>query len=900
MPQWSKEAANELEAYLSGERNALDKSDVDADEVLEDLRTHVDEEIKGRGLQVVTRRDVSEILRRIGPLAGREEGKEANINAPDASKTQFKTAPGPALAIFGVVLPTISIVVELCTRACARSFFDPMPTWWHVLLVSSAPIINALVISQIRQGSRAHPRLLMAANAVAITVAAFYAVAFVPLLLPGVVAVFFFGFGLLPMGPLFALVAAICCRCRLASFFGKSRRTAGAQLLGYAAAVAFLGVLEFPNIAARIGLELADSQDPAVQTRGMSLLRSAGSEATMLRACYERPRKFTNLAAFLISPENPVHQKEARTIFFRVTGKPFNSVPPPRLYHSAGRWSALDELAWDWDEGLGGATVAGRVRGLDLAGSRLDGRIHGQAGLAYLEWTFEFANHSSRQREARAQILLPPAGVVSRLTLWVNGEELEAAFAGRAQTRAAYQEVAVRQRRDPVLVTASGPNRILMQCFPIPPDGGAMKVRLGITAPLAMSNPLNGRFPLPKIIERNFRLPPNLEHALWIESGSKLSSPLENLKPGVIREKSANGETAPSNEISILRGQLADVDLLSNRAALRVRLPEASIRVRTAGFNPSESRDAEKTETNVAVILQDLVADPPPGFDRLAIVIDGSIGMTPFHREIARSLAQLPPSIELFLIHASNEQTADKNARNSADKPISKDDAAAKVHRLQAVGGQDNLDGLVQAWDLASAGQKGAVLWIHGPQPVALSSNAALRQRLERSPAHPQLFAIQTSAGPNRLLEQLVGGAVQSLPRWNSLENDLADWFRQLGSETGSWSFQRRAVSLDEVPGLDEVPEVTDHVRRLYAADQIETFASTGDRKKAVQMAGQHQLVTSVSGAVVLETKEQFDRAGLSPVDPAEVPVIPEPASWLLLSLGLCLGMWRRFRPRRR
>lgn len=898
MPQWSKEAANELESYLSGERNALDKSDVDTDEVLEGLRAHVDEEIKGRGLQVVTRKDVAEILRRIGPLTGQKDRKAANVDAPGASQTQFKTTPGPALAIFGVVLPTISIVVELCMRVCARAFFDPMPTWWHVLLIFSVPAANALVISQIRRGSRCCPQLLMAANAVAITVAAFYAVGFVPLLLPGVVAVLFFGFGLLPMGPLFALVAAICCRCRLASFLGKSRRTAGAQLLGYAAAIASLGALEFPNIAARIGLELADSQNPAVQTKGVRLLRSVGGESTMIRACYERPRKFTNLAAFLISPENPVRQQEARMIFFRVTGKPFNSVPPPRLYHSAGRWNALDELAWDLDEGLGGSTVAGRVRGLDLVGSRLDGRIHGQAGLAYLEWTFEFVNHSSRQREARAQILLPTDGILSRLTLWVNGEEREAAFAGRAQTRAAYQEVAVRQRRDPVLVTTSGPNRILMQCFPIPPDGGAMKVRLGITAPLAMSDPRNGKIPLPKIIERNFRLPPGLEHALWLESGSELSSPLENLKPGVIREKSADEET--SNEISTLRGQIADAELLSNRAALRVRLPEASIRVRTAGLNPNGSQNTEKTRNKAAVILQELAAESPMNLDRLAVVIDGSGGMAPFYQEIARSLTQLPPSIELFLIHASNEQTTDKNARSSIEEPISKDAAVAKVHGLQAVGGQDNLDGLVRAWDIASAGKNSAVLWIYGPQPVALSSDAALRQRLERSPKHPQLFAMQTAAGPNRILEQWDAGAIQSLPRWNSLENDLADWCRQLGAKTGPWRFQRRAVSLDAIPDLDEVPEVTDHVRRLYVADQIESLASTGDRKKAVQMAGQHQLVTSVSGAVVLETKEQFDRAGLSPVDPAEVPVIPEPASWLLLCLGLCLGMFRCFRPRRR
>jgi hypothetical protein len=64
-------------------------------------------------------------------------------------------------------------------------------------------------------------------------------------------------------------------------------------------------------------------------------------------------------------------------------------------------------------------------------------------------------------------VQLPPGGVVSRLTLWVNGEEREAAFAGRSQTRQAYQQV-VSRRRDPVLVTTAGRDRVLVQCFPVP------------------------------------------------------------------------------------------------------------------------------------------------------------------------------------------------------------------------------------------------------------------------------------------------------------------------------------------------------------------------------------------------------------------------------------------------
>ena len=76
--------------------------------------------------------------------------------------------------------------------------------------------------------------------------------------------------------------------------------------------------------------------------------------------------------------------------------------------------------------------------------------------------------------------------MVSRLTLWIDGEEREAAFGGRSQVKTAYKET-VQQRRDPVLVTTCGPDRVLVQCFPVPPGGGRMKLRLGITAPLVLT-----------------------------------------------------------------------------------------------------------------------------------------------------------------------------------------------------------------------------------------------------------------------------------------------------------------------------------------------------------------------------------------------------------------------------
>src|SRR5690606_16178259 len=120
--------------------------------------------------------------------------------------------------------------------------------------------------------------------------------------------------------------------------------------------------------------------------------------------------------------------------------------------------------------------------------------------------------------EARARLLLPLGGVVSRVTLWVNGEEREAAFAGRAQARRAYESVAIAQRRDPLLVNTAGPGRVLAQAFPVPSGGGTLKARLGITVPLGLPSADSARLALPRILDANFQVGPDLRHAVLLRS----------------------------------------------------------------------------------------------------------------------------------------------------------------------------------------------------------------------------------------------------------------------------------------------------------------------------------------------------------------------------------------------
>ena len=164
------------------------------------------------------------------------------------------------------------------------------------------------------------------------------------------------------------------------------------------------------------------------------------------------------------------------------------------------------------------------LRGLSLAGSRIDGSVDARAALGYVEWTFELANAAPMQREARAELVLPPGGVVSRVTLWIDGVEREATFAGRDATRRAYERV-VRRQRDPILVTTTAPDRVLVQCFPVQPNGGVMKARIGITAPLQLTTRAAGTLGLPYFAQRNFAVPASVKHAVSIASKDRFAAP---------------------------------------------------------------------------------------------------------------------------------------------------------------------------------------------------------------------------------------------------------------------------------------------------------------------------------------------------------------------------------------
>jgi hypothetical protein len=206
-------------------------------------------------------------------------------------------------------------------------------------------------------------------------------------------------------------------------------------------------------------------------------------------------------------------------------------------------------------------------------------------------------------------------------------------------------------------------------------------------------------------------------------------------------------------------------------------------------------------------------------------------------------------------------------------------------------GGQDNVPALVQGWDLASANPGGLVVWIHGPQPVLLDSADLLMQRFLWRGQQTRLCDFQTANGPNRIAEKLDG--IQAASRVARLGTVAEDLGRFLSTASGGLPVVkgiREKVPAGEVPEDGAVRRVSKHLARLWAFEEVARLAAGRSREAAVALAAQYQLVTPVSGAVVLETQQQFAQAGLEPVSAETVPSVPEPAALWWVGAALMLG----------
>ncbi|MFM9941528.1 MAG: VIT domain-containing protein [Hyphomicrobiaceae bacterium] len=833
-------------------------------------------------------------------------GGIATVNQADAIETGVRqaasgppphpTPPGSgpahiALLIFGVVHPAAVILIEALTGYCRTHLFDPMPTFWHVGLLAMVPIGNFVLWRCLVGGlplSRFRQTIL---NGFVTGIAGFYALLFLPLLPIALVAILV-GVGLLPLAPHASFIASL----RLASHL---KATPGAEpwstqgfLLGLSVAVLALVALDAQQAVTRHGLRLAVSADPAERARGIDLLRTWGHHSTILEQANGLPsRSLGPLTALMLAgdvslldrPRPMVNAQQAREIYYRVTGQAYSSAARKTLTSPA----ALAAVR-QFDNDQGGSQVGGTVPGLSLATSRLDGTINADDAVAYIEWLFEVRNDSASMSEARMAIALPPGAVVSRVTLWVNGVEEEAAFAGRAQVRQAYERV-VRRAQDPFLVTTNGADRVLAQAFPVMPNGGLMKFKIGITAPLELDGADKARLVLPAIVDRNFAASDDLRHAVWLESKRALTTVGNTLTTSALE----GGGTRIAGEIGTSR-------LAQARPVIAIARDPAHRFV-----------EASNPETGSAV--QEILSPSAAPASTLMLVLDGSVGTKPHVRPILAALDALPSGLPVGLAIANERGTV------IAPAPWTPEHRARLREALLTeiyVGGADNTDALIAGVLAAGSGPGARVLWIHGAQPVRFTASKPrfeqVAARIRSAPA-PALALYALDSGPNMMLSDAPwSGEARDIPATGDITADLTRALRRMTGQDAVPAVRRTLVTR---PGLETEPQMppvvpiaakgSSHIVRLAAHDEVQSLmrrAKPDAHKAAVELAGLHRLVTPVSGAVVLESKRQYQEAGLvqgMKGQPGNVPTVPEPHEWaliLLAALGLGWLLWQRQR----
>ena len=853
MKDWTEAAEMRLEEYLR-ERVAREQMHgEEAIELKEDLRRHIHEEVQhDEGIATCGLMQLEQVLGKLD--AGY---KPAPVPSAVVEKPKPSAFRRGSMMFFAVILPLLIVLFEWVTNFCGATFFDPIPTPVHGLLLLAVPLLNAWLLRTVEQPSLEHPKRRAIAAGLSFGVSAFYGLLFLPLVPLSVMALMAFGMGLLSLSP---IIAWLC------SWLLSRKEKGKALLFGSAnfgrwwwtSVLVVLGLLmiyEVPALWTRTQVSRALSNEEEQRVAAVESLRAWHSERTLLAQCYEDPMMMNggDISSWMIDgapqvlsfgnirPET-LDRQQVCDLYFRVTGEPFNAKRPPHWSKKSmvSPFGGRSLMGDEWDAAHGGDLVAGKTELLDCKESRFDGHLDGKARIGYGEWTLVFQNQGTVAREARCQMRLPRGGQVSRLTLWINGEPREAAFGSVSQVKAAYKEVAVVQRRDPVLVNMVGSDTFMVQCFPVPANG-EMKIRIGVTAPFE-----GDQWRLPRIIEQNFGEVPQLTHALWMQADRKFSCVGQEWASHADGDMQSLSQSAKSMSLTFRFDQPSD-----EMQAVWCQDPIAS---------PEQS-----------ILLGQPTAAKKAAVDTCVVVIDGSQSLQKHREWISRSLAG--KAVKILLA-------------TDAVVPVT----AEKIANHEFRGGCDNEPALFEALRLAKESAHGAVIWLHGSQPVDLCQSERLLQLLERGSNRPDLYAVPVVDGANRLFEKLGRtGNMQASPSDAASETGLTAWNERMqqGENVVTWQWSRHVDAV----GMTGV-KVSDQLARLWAMEEV---MKTRDGA----LATKYQLVSYVSGAIVLETQEQYDRHGLKPVDansaPA-VPNVPEPSSALLILLGVMAACLRRKR----
>jgi hypothetical protein len=714
---------------------------------------------------------------------------------------QYFSAPleGIFVLTLGAIIPGLALVAySSYALASSQQHANPLMEFSKLGLLLAVPAFNFSVWSAIRKGYLARPRLVGLMNGLAVGLSVSWSVIWLKCLLFQMGTNCNFGWMLLLCASPFMLFGATCLAfdLRRKTEARMSSITTTFSLLGGFLSLLFVFTPMISAISMQSLLTQARSADTEVSAKAIATLRSSVPPEDLCIGT-KKASGFT-LAEMLIPNQTlDIEQEADKDLFFKITGTA--PIEPGNIASSST-----------------GIIAAQHADGLSLVKSQISGTVNPVGLSSSLDWTMTLRNTQSVMQEASTEIALPKGAVVSRVTLWIDGKPCEAAFANTAKVRQAFDAVTQR-KRDPLLVTFSAKDRVLVRCFPIPPFGGDTKMRIGFKIPLRTVNGKECTMELPRLLSANFAQPKR--HRISLNS----SEPLTSVVPGLNQTKRSARH--------IVNG------------IIRVTDPTPTV-LRLARTNTSAAFATRDTGSKDRFIVNELrperVSTRPKS---VLFVVDSSHDMESRIPQIKRLISSLPAGIENKLVVVPEGGNAESNE--------------STLNTQSFVGGKDNEPTLRGALETAAETPESAVIWLHGPQPIA--QTAASTDLLDLVHA-VTLYDVQLIPGASNIVKRVQQSDAMNLLTVETVDrkrigDDISNAFENQGDEL----LMRRTL----VAQAPDLPIVTDkdiaaQSSSLWATEQVSKLLARGEREQAHQLASKYRLVTPVTGAVVLESEQDY------------------------------------------
>ncbi len=597
-------------------------------------------------------------------------------------------------------------------------------------------------------------------------------------------------------------------------------KSLGAFLTTMLASAALCAAAIFPEArlaTIAVGETMASSEDQQTSDLGFEIMKNQAAAPDLLKQINGDQVQSSMVLAMV-----PKNTELFSKFYFELTGK---AVPTGKQIDTNST-----------DVNLGNTEVGNLRPGLSLQESQLTGHVDAKTLTSALYWTLVFNNQAEQNEEARCRIKLPTGAVVSRATLWINGKEQEAAFDTREKVQAAYQWI-VKKNRDPLLITETKDGLVHLQAFPVP-KWGEMKVRFGITAPLDPKTTKQFRLEPPRILSANFETadaPTNVK----LESNASIAANLEGGKSTALN---------PGNVV--LRGQFK-LDNPSQRLQFNINSDTE--------FKTVTSRATHAEQNSFITESLNKVTEAPIS---LAVVMDGSKSVSQHRAEIERGLKSIPSSIRTKFFIAN---------RHNPETPGSLADALGLLSKHDDMGCDDS-KALEQAKAFVVKEHRGTILWLHGSQSYINEDDKARLRKLMMSGDHRlRIYDFQMDSDePNQIksylqeLDKDASPEFKTIFQSGSVENDLTD-FASTSLRTGA-VLQMVREKTHEANGQNVIYDfpVASRMSTLWAAEEARRLVTQGDSSAAGILGSVYRIVTPVTGAVVLETENDYQRNNLN------------------------------------